>query len=159
MPGRSTEEESSAGGVVYRMQEGAPHFLLIRDSYRNWGFPKGHLKKGELPERAALREVREETGLEALTLRGDAGTIDWSFQFRGRRIHKRCQFYLMESPGGRTRPQRAEGITECVWLPYGDALERLSYENAREVLVRALEVLGALDGGAAAPVKGRVAGG
>ena len=54
--------EISAGGVVYRVEGGRPLFLLIRDSYRNWGFPKGHLEKHELPEAAALREVAEETG-------------------------------------------------------------------------------------------------
>ena len=142
MPAARTREEESAGGVVYRMIGGVPHFLLIRDSYRNWGFPKGHLKKGEAAERAALREVSEETGLGALTLRGDAGTIEWYFQFRGRRIHKHCHFYLMESPGGRTKPQKAEGISECRWLPPAEALQMLSYENAREVLMRALELLG-----------------
>ena len=41
--------ETSAGGVVYRVQHGQPLFLLIRDSYRNWGFPKGHLEQDEAP--------------------------------------------------------------------------------------------------------------
>jgi 8-oxo-dGTP pyrophosphatase MutT (NUDIX family) len=63
------KEERSAGGVVYRMVDARPLFLLIRDSYRNWGFPKGHLEPGEPPERAALREVEEETGLGSLSLR------------------------------------------------------------------------------------------
>jgi len=148
MPPARTREEESAGGVVYRMIAGVPHFLLIRDSYRNWGFPKGHLKKGEAPERAALREVSEETGLGALTLRGDAGTIEWYFQFHGRRIHKRCRFFVMESPGGRTRPQKAEGITQCKWLPSDEAMDCLSYENARGVLRRAIDLVG---GGAQGP--------
>ena len=56
-------DETSAGGVVFRLEDGQPMYLLIRDSYHNWGFPKGHLQNGELPEAAALREVAEETGL------------------------------------------------------------------------------------------------
>ena len=64
--------ETSAGGVVVRLDHGRPLFLLIRDSYRNWGFPKGHLKEAENPERAALREVGEETGLTDLVMRGMA---------------------------------------------------------------------------------------
>ena len=60
---RVPRDETSAGGVVFRVEEGRPLYLLIRDSYQNWGFPKGHLEAGERPEDAALREVSEETGL------------------------------------------------------------------------------------------------
>jgi 8-oxo-dGTP pyrophosphatase MutT (NUDIX family) len=141
MPPPRTREETSAGGVVYRVISGVPHFLLIRDSYKSWGFPKGHLKRGEPPDRAALREVSEETGLSALELRGDLGEIEWWFRFRGRRVHKRCRFYLIDSPAGETRPQVAEGITECEFLPAREAGERLSYENARGILERAVEMV------------------
>ena len=57
------QRETSAGGVVYRLHAGHAVFLLIRDSYQNWGFPKGHLESGERAEDAAVREVREETGM------------------------------------------------------------------------------------------------
>src|SRR5436853_2389802 len=105
------KEETSAGGVVYRVVDGLPLYLLIRDSYQNWGFPKGHVEEGELPEAAALREVGEETGLDALVVRGSIETIDWFFRFRGQLIHKVCHFYLIETAASRTSPQRAEGIT------------------------------------------------
>jgi len=140
--------ETSAGGVVYRMAreaDGAPRpvFLLIRDSYRNWGFPKGHLEEGEAPEAAALREVVEETGLSGVELRGAIETIDWYFRFRGRLIHKVCHFYLMETASAETCPQRAEGITACRWAPFEDAVQLTSYANAREVLRRANEMVAA----------------
>jgi 8-oxo-dGTP pyrophosphatase MutT (NUDIX family) len=134
--------EVSAGGVVYRVEQGRPLFLLIRDSYRNWGFPKGHLEKHELPEAAALREVSEETGLTDLALRGELATIDWHFRFRGKLIHKICHFFLMESEIADTSPQREEGITACKWVPIDEALALISYANAREVLQRAAETVG-----------------
>jgi ADP-ribose pyrophosphatase YjhB (NUDIX family) len=120
------------------MDRGRPQYLLIRDSYRNWGFPKGHLEGEEGAESAALREVREETGLADVALRAPLDTIAWSFRFRGTLIHKVCHFYLMQAEGGtHTQPQRAEGITACRWAPYDDALRLLSYANARDLLRRA----------------------
>jgi 8-oxo-dGTP pyrophosphatase MutT (NUDIX family) len=135
------KEETSAGGVVYRIVDGLPLYLLIRDSYRNWGFPKGHVEQGELPDGAALREVSEETGLSDLAMRGLIETIDWHFRFRGKLIHKICHFYLMETAESTTSPQRTEGITACRWLPFGAAEEMISYANARDVLRKARALL------------------
>ena len=131
------KEETSAGGVVYRFSDGAPLYLLIRDSYKNWGFPKGHVEEGEQPDGAALREVSEETGLSDLAMRGLIETIDWHFRFRGKLIHKICHFYLMETAESSTSPQRTEGITACRWLPFDQAEDLISYANARDVLRKA----------------------
>jgi 8-oxo-dGTP pyrophosphatase MutT (NUDIX family) len=136
-------DETSAGGVVFRVDDGQPLFLLIRDSYQNWGFPKGHLEEGELAEAAAVREVSEETGLSDLSLRGAIETIDWFFRFRGQLIHKVCHFFLMQTSESSTLPQRAEGITACRWTRYEDAHDLVSYANARSVLRRAQEMVAA----------------
>ncbi len=135
---RRAELEVSAGGIVFRRgPEEGPRFLLIRDSYDNWGFPKGHLEDGESPADAARRETAEETGLDQLVLQGPIRVIDWHFRFRGRHIHKYCHFFLFESPSGEACPQVAEGITDCQWRPLEEALDLLSYDNARGVLKRA----------------------
>jgi 8-oxo-dGTP pyrophosphatase MutT (NUDIX family) len=143
-------EEVSAGGVVFRYAaapggDHRPVFLLIRDSYQNWGFPKGHLEAGEGPECAALREVTEETGLGELAVAGQIETIDWYFRFRGRLIHKVCHFFLMRTQRASTCPQRSEGITACRWAPFEEAVALVSYANAREVLRRAHDMVCALD--------------
>lgn len=141
MKERRIEREVSAGGVVFRRgPDGVATFLLIRDSYRHWGLPKGHLEDGESPAQAALRETAEETGLGDLALQGPIRIIDWHFRFRGRRIHKFCHFFLFESPSAEAVPQVDEGITACRWLPLEQALETLSYDNARGVLKRAGEM-------------------
>ena len=138
---RRPEREVSAGGIVFRRQsDAAVHFLLIKDSYDNWGFPKGHLEGEETPAQAALRETQEEAGLEQLVLHGPIRIIDWHFRFRGRYIHKYCHFFLFESPGGEPRPQLDEGISEFLWLPLDQALQTLTYDNARGVLKRGGEM-------------------
>lgn len=135
--------EASAGGVVFRMAGGEPLFLLIRDSYGNWGFPKGHLERGEHAETAALREVMEETGLRALTLVGPVSTIQWWFRLHGDLIHKSCQYFLMETDVERTKPQASEGISDCRWMTGDEALDVIPHENAREVLRQARDLVSA----------------
>ena len=142
MSKRRAELEVSAGGIVFRRVPGeGAKYLLIRDSYNNWGFPKGHLEGNESPAEAALRETAEETGLARVVLQGPIRVIDWHFRFRGRHIHKYCHFFLFESPEGEPCPQVDEGITACQWLPLSEALESLSYDNARGVLKRAGEMV------------------
>jgi 8-oxo-dGTP pyrophosphatase MutT (NUDIX family) len=140
--------ETSAGGVVLLTDRTdqertddpwVPRFLLIRDTYDKWGFPKGHVERGERAETAALREVMEETGLRALTLIGAISTIEWYFRFKGALIHKSCQYFLMETAVERTKPQASEGISECRWATLDEARGLISYENAREVLQLAYE--------------------
>lgn len=138
---RKPREEVSAGGIVFRRDGERMFFLLIRDPYRNWGFPKGHLEEGEDPAAAALREVGEETGLGGLEVRAAVETIDWTFRFRGRRIHKVCHFFLMETDQRRTVPQRNEGITACRWASYEQATKMIAYDNARAVLAQAHAML------------------
>ncbi len=133
--------------MVVRSLGGLPHVLLIRDPYRKWGLPKGHLEAGEGTEEAALREVREETGLKDLRLGSDLGEIDWTFRKGGRLIHKYCRFYLMTSQEGEPRPEVEEGITECRWLPLEEALRTVAYDNARVILRRGAARLEAQGGG------------
>ncbi|MBK6493971.1 MAG: NUDIX domain-containing protein [Gemmatimonadetes bacterium] len=142
---KRAEREVSAGGIVFRRDaDGTPRFLLIRDSYQHWGFPKGHLEDEESPASAAMRETREETGLEQLVMVGPIRLIDWHFRFRGRYIHKFCHFFLFESAAGEAVPQVEEGITAVRWELLDKALEVLSYDNARGVLRRGAEMARAL---------------
>jgi len=127
--------------VVIRVIAGGVNVLLIRDPYGKWGLPKGHLEGAESSPDAALREVQEETGLAELVLGPDLGTIDWYFRFDGTLIHKYCDYFLMASHNGDARPEVAEGITECVWLPVEEAVTTVAYDNARQVVVRAQEVI------------------
>jgi 8-oxo-dGTP pyrophosphatase MutT (NUDIX family) len=151
MTRQRAERETSAGGVVVRRTGGVPHYLLIHDGHRNWGFPKGHVDPGEGPEEAARREVREETGLADLGAQGPLGCIDWYFRHGGRLIHKYCHFFLFTSSEGDPVPQGDEGIAACTWLVYDDARARLTHANSRRILSQARE---ALEGAAAGDPSG-----
>jgi ADP-ribose pyrophosphatase YjhB (NUDIX family) len=126
--------EVSAGGVVVRTIGEVEHVLVIRDPYRKWGLPKGHAEEGESLEETALREVREETGLTDLRLGDELVTIDWIYRASGQRIHKFTTFFLMYSEAGEPVPEVREGISACTWVPLGTAHERISYDNASEVV-------------------------
>lgn len=126
---------------MVRMVADTPHVLLIRDPYRNWGLPKGHIEGEEADAEAALREVGEETGLTDVVIGKDLGVIDWRFRNRGHSVHKYCRFFLMTSARGVPVPETSEGITECRWLPIQEAIRDVTYDNAREVLRLAARVL------------------
>lgn len=108
--------------------------LVIRDPYGKWGLPKGHNERGETLAETALREVSEETGLIQLELGPELVTIDWVFQAEGERIHKFATFYLMYSSEGDPVPEEREGITETKWVGLDAAHQRISYQNASEVV-------------------------
>src|SRR5258707_12106719 len=90
--------EVSAGGVIYRKHAGAIEIALIHVRHR-WGLPKGHVEEGESIDETAVREVREETGLEGRG-RKKLGDIRYSYREKRRggepvRIYKRVYFYLL----------------------------------------------------------------
>jgi 8-oxo-dGTP pyrophosphatase MutT (NUDIX family) len=134
---RAASRETSAGGIVVHRDKAGLRYLVIQDVYRNWGFPKGHLERGERPEAAARREVAEEAGVVDVEVHARLDPIDWRFRVDGRTVHKTCHFFLMETPSPDTTPQRSEGITACRWVTFEEAERLVTYDNARTVLRRA----------------------
>ena len=137
--------ERCAGGIVVRSGPNGWEVLVIRDPYKNWGLPKGHLEGTESAEQAALREVMEETGLHAKQVGPEVATVDWFFRRDEARVHKFCTFYLMHAPEGEPRPQTDEGIGACEFLPFEQAVARVTYSNTREVVRSCAPLLEALE--------------
>jgi 8-oxo-dGTP pyrophosphatase MutT (NUDIX family) len=134
------QQEFSAGFILYRESEAGPLFLLL-DYGKHWDYAKGHLEEGETAWQAAVRELREETGIRQVdrvtTFQRDMHYI--FFSPRKGRIHKTVTYFL-----GRTRTQTVTISDEhrgYAWLPFEEAMEKLTYDNARDVLAGAHEAL------------------
>ena len=138
-----TRSEFSAGGVVTRTtEEGVEVALAARRTRKGdlaWGLPKGLVEPGEDPEEAALREVREETGLEARILTS-LGEISYWYVWDQERVRKRVAFFLMEATGG-DLSQHDHEMEEVRWYPLAIAPRQAAYPTERRVLRGAIEAL------------------
>jgi 8-oxo-dGTP pyrophosphatase MutT (NUDIX family) len=141
-PRKRTRREHSSGGAVIAMRDGAPHVALIATRSRTrWGLPKGAVNDGETAEAAALREVREETGLTAKIVK-PLDTIEYMFRAGDMLIQKRVDFYLMDYVAGELEPQLSE-VDDVEWVELTAALQRASFDSERKLLATALQELSA----------------
>ncbi len=133
----------AAGGVVFRLSEEKAELeiLLI---YRNqtWDLPKGKLEKGETIQMCAVREVAEETGTQLPMVVDDLGTTYHEYTEKGKEIGKTTYWYSMVFPRYQSlTPQIEEGIELIEWVPLGKALEKVGFQNLKEVLFRFVNLM------------------
>lgn len=129
------KKEQSAGIVVYRHDpdENKFYYLLLHYIGGHWDLPKGKLEPGETPEQAAIREVSEETGLIVKPISNFSESISYYFRDQDRElIDKNVIFFVGESQESKvTISHEHQGYD---WLEIGPALDRLTYNNARNLL-------------------------
>lgn len=106
-----------------------------------WGLPKGAVAEGETSEQAALREVREETGLDAEIVKL-LDTIEYYFRAGDTLIRKRVDFYLMRYVSGELTPQLSE-VDDVEWVELSEAISRASFESEKKLLESAQRDAGA----------------
>jgi 8-oxo-dGTP pyrophosphatase MutT (NUDIX family) len=140
---RKARQEHSSGGAVIQFRDGVPYVAMIatRDATR-WGLPKGAVARGETSEQAALREVREETGLIA-DIVAPLDTIEYFFRAGESLVRKRVDFYLMLYVGGSLTPQLSE-VDDAQWFPLSEAVQKASFESERKLLENALGAMESL---------------
>ena len=130
---RKVRNEHSSGGAVIALRDGQPHVALIATRGRTrWGLPKGAVSQGETSEQAALREVLEETGLEAEIVK-PLDTIEYFFRVGDTIIKKRVDFYLMTHTGGTMTPQLSE-VDDVEWVELSQAISRASFDSEKKLL-------------------------
>ena len=136
------EDAVSAGGVVWRRGAAGQIEVVLcgRNSDQTWVLPKGTPDVNETLEQTALREVREETGLEVKA--GPAlRTIDYWFTLNGVRYHKQVFHWLMEVVGGDVA-QHDHEFDVVAWMPIPEAHRIVNYDNQRAVIADAARELG-----------------
>ena len=138
-------KERSAGAVVFHMTPEGPEYLLLRYGGGNWGFPKGHVEAGETDVQAAQREVAEETGIPIASqriLEGFEDDTDYRFRRGHTLVEKDVRFFLLESSTREVKISHEH--SGYAWLPYAQALQRVSFEGPRRILQGAHAFLMAL---------------
>jgi 8-oxo-dGTP pyrophosphatase MutT (NUDIX family) len=142
-PAIPSKREISAGGVVYRRNDDEVEIVLASRRTRRgelaWGLAKGGIEDEESMEDAAVREVREETGLLA-EIEASLGETRYFYVWENVRIRKTVHFFLMRHTGGDI-DDRDDEMEEVRWFPLERALKRAAYRGERDVLVRAAELL------------------
>jgi len=135
------ERAVAAGGVVFRITPPAVEVVLVsRRREQLWALPKGTPDPGETIEETALREVREETGLETAIL-GLLGEVRYSFTSRlGNRVDKVVHHFLMEPVGGSFENHDHE-FDDVDWYDIHEAQRRLTHRNQLHILDRAAELI------------------
>ena len=140
-------EETSAGGLVVDRVAAPQVAALIGRHDRNgrllWSLPKGHVEAGETVEQTAVREVREETGIDGRVV-GRLGTIDFWFVAEGRRVHKTVHHFLLvatDPVDGLVLSDEDVEVSEVAWVPLAELSQRLAYADERRLVEKVAGLL------------------
>ena len=138
--------QESAGGVIYRRNRGHVEILFLKREDGRWTFPKGKRQLGESNVVAAIREIREETGIATLRYVAQLGSTKFRFTERHKgpvqQILKTVHFFLFEAPPeSRFSLPGTEGITQGAWVKADRAFATLSYRNMDRLLAKALRLI------------------
>lgn len=143
------KHEISAGGIVFR-RNGEVKILLIKDSYGRWALPKGLIEKDESSEDAALREIREETGLKELKIIELLGEVKYFYKLKTDRrtkgassdyegIFKIVKFFLVEAVDEKLKISWE--IKDAKWFKTDEALNKIEYKNTKDIMEKAVRIL------------------
>ena len=131
--------EKSCGYIAYRETAGRIFYLLIHSLNGDWGFPKGHTEPGESEYETARRELKEETGTEAIPLKGFRRMIEYPLPNKPG-VTKQAVYFIGRCSADRLTPQEEE-VSEALFLPLDEALALLTFDSAKVLLKEADEFI------------------
>ena len=121
------------------MVNGGEVLLILTRTGRRWQLPRGHLEEGETPQQAAVREVREETGIRGRVL-APLSTVEYDYTDEGSHIHKRGEYFLLRYIDGRPCSLDSREVDRSEWFTWEAAIEKLFFDNERTVVREAREL-------------------
>lgn len=139
------KEEFSAGGVVFKnpsASSGQEHIMILlaqHSQHHGWVFPKGLIDAGESQEQAAVREVEEETGVQA-TIKKPLEPVTYWYQFQGEKRKKTVYYFLMEYQSV-DMAKKDDEMEQVEWVRAGDVEQRLTYPSDKKVWQQARQLL------------------
>ena len=134
------KETISAGIILFNENKGVRSYLLLKYPTGHWDFIKGKIEKNETPNKTSIREAREETGIIDIEfVDGFEEEIEYYFYADNQEIHKKVIFFL-----GRTKTidiLLSHEHLDYIWLKFDNALNKTTYENAKNLLLKSKEFL------------------
>jgi len=134
------QKEVSAGIILYNDLNGRKEFLVLKYPGGHWDFVKGKIENSEEPKQTAIRETQEETGIvDVEFIDGFYEEISYTFYVKNEEIGKKVIFYLGKTKS--TDVLLSHEHIDFVWLDFDDAIEKITYDNAKRILVKANNIL------------------
>jgi len=134
----------SSGGIVYKIKDSEPYFLLLNEIEQGWVIPKGHIKASETPEKTAKREISEEADIDinALNIKTKLGKIKYSFNKDGIENQKIVHIYLVEDTSVKApKPLKTEDFLSVDYFDKEEALKLIAHKNIKEFIKKAWKYL------------------
>ncbi|MDO8265343.1 MAG: NUDIX domain-containing protein [Candidatus Saccharibacteria bacterium] len=133
-------KEPTAGGVVWRRtQKGAIEILLIQDAKDRWTIPKGHIEEGESAKETAEREIREETGLQEMTMQNWLGKINFQYRRQQSLVLMTTEIFLVAAKGNTDDIKPEDWMKGIKWFPATEALDKIEYEDIGKIILLGLK--------------------
>jgi 8-oxo-dGTP pyrophosphatase MutT (NUDIX family) len=133
-------KEFCFGIIPLKRKDNDWEVFLVKHNKGHWGFPKGHSLREETPEQIACREVFEETGLSVTKfLQVSPLTEKYIFQDENKTIDKSVTYFLAEVKGDVKLLNKE--VCDSKWVSFDEALELLTFEQAKEVCIEAMKIL------------------
>lgn len=130
-------KENSAGGVVHNNGK----VLLLKKFFGDWVLPKGKIEKEETTSMTALREVREETGVDAKIIKRIGYAKYIYYNQNSEKVYKRVDYYLMDYKNGELKPQKEEGFAQAEFIDINKAVELLRHDSEKRMVINSIKLL------------------